>query len=93
MRFLHEFWSQSRGKRKPHVLWSGSYPVDLPTGPAIGTDWLANCQKNLAKYGKVPAIDRYCIHEDWQCSYPLHTMVTGIRHSNSVRADIANALM
>lgn len=65
-------------------------------GPSHWTchwDWLANCQKNLAKYGKVPAMDWYCVHEDWQCSYPLHTMVTGIRHSNSVRADIANALM
>ena len=52
MRFLHEFWSQSRGKRKPHVLWSGSYPVDLPTGPAVGTGWrtVRKTWRNMGKY-------------------------------------------
>ena len=52
MRFLHEFWSQSRGKRKPHVLWSGSYPVDLPTGPAIENGWrtVRKTWRNMGKY-------------------------------------------
>lgn len=53
MRFLHEFWSQSRGKRKPHgrvrIPWT--FPLDLPLGLAgelsekPGEIWESTCDR------------------------------------------------